>query len=387
MPSERQPSSRFVPGRWLYVVPVLLLVAAGWTALAQRAGSSVRPNNAAEAAGIEPATDQFDPKRFRVVGPNLIEDTATGVRRTVTINPGEDIPERFTENVPVNDNLVDDRRYGIGPRPVRVRMASIGLNAEAIPIGLDANRAIAVPRRADITGWWSGGYVPGESGPTVIVGHFDSKVAPGVFANLPSAKVGQMIVIDQSDGSRVLYRVVEVEKLKKSAFPTDKVYGPTDGSTLRLVTCGGKFDRSTGHYVDNLIVYAEMVPMTPGRGLIEGYEEPEYFPTTTTTSTTLVSDTTTVDSSVADTLTPDTVAVSRLPTGITTTVVAAPTSSITPVAAASTVAATTTPPTQTPTSAAESSTTTTLTPGGDPSTTAPQVPAAAFESTNPTPTP
>ena len=178
MSSERQPPPRNVPGRWLYVVPVVLLVAAGWTAHAQRASSTVRPGSAEEAAGLEPATDQFDPKRFRIVGPDLIEDTATGVRRAVNLTPGEDIPERFTENLSTNVAIVDDRRYGIGPRPIRVRMESIGLDAEAIPIGLDSNRAIAVPRRADITGWWSGGYVPGETGPTVLVGHFDSKVAP-----------------------------------------------------------------------------------------------------------------------------------------------------------------------------------------------------------------
>jgi hypothetical protein len=28
---------------------------------------------------------------------------------------------------------------------------------------------------------------------------------------------------------------------------------------LRLITCGGGFDRATGHYRDNLIVYATMV--------------------------------------------------------------------------------------------------------------------------------
>ncbi len=298
MNTDEQPPSRKAPGRWLYVLPALLLAAAGWTALAQRAGSTIRPGTAEEAAGLEPATDQRDPKRFRIVAPNVIEDTATGIRRTVDLRPGQDIPERFTENLPVNDNLADDRRYGIGPRPVRILMAPIGLDAEAIPIGLDANGALAVPRRADITGWWSGGFVPGEAGPTVLVGHYDSKVAPGVFSRLAKAKLGQLIVVEQSDGSRYLYKVTEVEKPKKSVFPTDKVYGPTESSTLRLVTCGGKFDRSTGHYVDNLIVYADLVPQPFGRGIILGFDQPEYFPTTTTTTTTLVTDTTLAETTV-----------------------------------------------------------------------------------------
>lgn len=354
MTSDQQPSTRNQPGRWLYIVPALFLAAALWTALAQRAGSSVRPSDQGS-VGVEAATDQFSPTRFRVVGPNLIEDTATGVRRTVQLSPGEDIPERFTENLEPNENLVDDRRYGIGPRPVRVLMSSIGLDAEAIPIGLDANRAIAVPRRADITGWWSGGHVPGEIGPTVIVGHFDSKVAPGVFSRLPEAKVGQFVIVEQSDGSTVLFRVTEVEKLKKSAFPTQKVYGATDTSTLRLVTCGGRFDRSTGHYVDNLIVYAEIVPQPPGRGIITGFEPPEYFPTTTTTTTTLVSDTTVADSVPStEAQTP-----SSDPGG--------PPTSVTPIGAAVTVPIPTTTAVSAPSSVpaapiAESTTTTTVLP-------------------------
>jgi hypothetical protein len=29
---------------------------------------------------------------------------------------------------------------------------------------------------------------------------------------------------------------------------------------LRLITCGGSFDRTTGHYRDNVIVYARLAP-------------------------------------------------------------------------------------------------------------------------------
>ncbi len=294
----KQPLIRSAPGRWLYVIPALLLAGAGWTLAAQRASSSIGPLTADEAAGLEPATDQSDPRRFRVIRDGVIEDTATGIRRRVTGGSGPDIPERFAEGSGdgsgANDNLADDRRDGVGPRPERVLYSSIGLDAGVLPIGLDRSSALAVPRRADITGWWSGGSVPGEDGPTVIVGHYDSKVAAGVFEQLPSAKVGQSIIVVQSDGSKYLYRVTEVEKLKKSVFPTAKVYAPTSSSTLRLITCGGAFDRSTGHYVDNLIVYADVVPLTPGRGLMLGYVAPEYFPVV---ETTLVASETTVASS------------------------------------------------------------------------------------------
>jgi len=36
------------------------------------------------------------------------------------------------------------------------------------------------------------------------------------------------------------------------------VYGPQDGVTPRFVTCGGAFDSSIGHYVDNVIAFATL---------------------------------------------------------------------------------------------------------------------------------
>jgi hypothetical protein len=40
------------------------------------------------------------------------------------------------------------------------------------------------------------------------------------------------------------------------SIPTDAVYYPTLTSALRLVTCGGEFDHSSGHYRSNIIVFA-----------------------------------------------------------------------------------------------------------------------------------
>ncbi|GAA4578166.1 hypothetical protein GCM10023176_53540 [Micromonospora coerulea] len=43
---------------------------------------------------------------------------------------------------------------------------------------------------------------------------------------------------------------------RTARFPTARVYGPTPGPELRLVTCGGEFDRRRGHYRDNVVVFA-----------------------------------------------------------------------------------------------------------------------------------
>ena len=50
-----------------------------------------------------------------------------------------------------------------------------------------------------------------------------------------------------------------LQKVAKDTFPTAAVYGKSAYPSLRLITCGGPFDRATGHYVDNIVVYAHLV--------------------------------------------------------------------------------------------------------------------------------
>ena len=140
--------------------------------------------------------------------------------------------------------------------PVRVEIPSIGVRAPIIRLGLDPDRSLEVPTDYADTGWWSGGSRPGEGGPAVIVGHVDSQSGPAVFYRLSELRKGDEVVVVRRDGSRARFTVQGSERFPKDEFPTARVYGRTDGPTLRLITCGGDFDSSTGHYVDNTIVYA-----------------------------------------------------------------------------------------------------------------------------------
>jgi sortase (surface protein transpeptidase) len=143
--------------------------------------------------------------------------------------------------------------------PVRVIIPAIGVNASVIPEGTDSSGALEVPplSAANVTGWWDGGSAPGQNGPAVVVGHVDSAAAgPLVFWHLGELKPGD--VIETEPGS-LQFTVTALQEVGKNAFPTQQVYGPTPGPQLRLITCGGAFDPGTGHYVDNIIVYATEV--------------------------------------------------------------------------------------------------------------------------------
>jgi sortase (surface protein transpeptidase) len=146
-----------------------------------------------------------------------------------------------------------DRRVSA---PVRLQISSIGIDAPLIRLGLDSKGALEVPERFDVAGWWTGGSKPGERGPAVIAGHVDSKTGPAVFYKLPQLRRGDVVTVRRRDGSSVRFKVQGSGRYSKDHFPTARVYGPTNRPTLRLITCSGVFDRSSGHYLDNTVVYA-----------------------------------------------------------------------------------------------------------------------------------
>ena len=71
---------------------------------------------------------------------------------------------------------------------------------------------------------------------------------------------GDLIRVSWKSGASVFFRVYAVREYAKTEFPTALVYGPTKAAQLRLVTCGGAFDAQTGHYLDNVVVFARRVP-------------------------------------------------------------------------------------------------------------------------------
>jgi sortase (surface protein transpeptidase) len=153
----------------------------------------------------------------------------------------------------------DQRPTSDGVLPIRLRIDSIGVSTELISLGIDSSGALEVPVDPNVAGWFNGGPTPGEVGPALLAGHVDSKKGPGVFFQLKTLQTGAEILVDRSDGKTVAFRVQSVRAYPKDQFPTAAVYAPTPVPELRLVTCGGPFDRLGGRYLDNVIVSAVLV--------------------------------------------------------------------------------------------------------------------------------
>jgi Sortase domain len=145
--------------------------------------------------------------------------------------------------------------------PRRISIPAIGVRARVVSLQRSPDGTMETPENFDNAGWYQPGSEPGERGPAVIAGHVDSTSGPAVFYRLRELKRGNLVRISRADGSVVRFRVEGLERWPKAAFPTRRVFGGTRLAALRLVTCSGNFDASTGHYVDNTIVYATRLPV------------------------------------------------------------------------------------------------------------------------------
>ncbi|MFE1548521.1 class F sortase [Streptomyces sp. NPDC058718] len=144
-------------------------------------------------------------------------------------------------------------------RPTALAVPAITIEAPVIDLGLDAAGRLATPPvdNPRVVGWYAKGATPGERGTAVVVGHRDTRSGPAVFLNLDSLSPGNTVRVARADGRVAVFTVDRVRTYAKADFPDKEVYGATGRPELRLLTCGGAFDRGTG-YEANIVVFAHL---------------------------------------------------------------------------------------------------------------------------------
>jgi sortase (surface protein transpeptidase) len=125
-------------------------------------------------------------------------------------------------------------------------------------LGVDRSGALQPPSDTVVAGWFAQGTAPGSVGPAVIAGHVDSTRGPGVFFRLRDVVRGDAVLVDRADGRTLRFAVTRVARYPKTAFPTGEVYGATPDAELRLITCGGRFDRAQRSYEEDVVVFARL---------------------------------------------------------------------------------------------------------------------------------
>ena len=147
--------------------------------------------------------------------------------------------------------------------PKEIKVPAIDVTSTLLTVGRNLDGTIQVPQPGpdyNRAAWFNGLRSPGELGPAIIEGHIDSAAeGPSVFYRLGALRIGDKIYISRTDGKVVVFAVNAVRSYPKSQFPNNLVYGATYDAALRLITCGGAFDRATGSYLSNTVVFAHLL--------------------------------------------------------------------------------------------------------------------------------
>ncbi|MEV0928615.1 class F sortase [Streptomyces spongiicola] len=152
--------------------------------------------------------------------------------------------------------------------PTRVEVPSIGVSAPVVARGLDPTGAVEPPPFATpgAVGWFGTGTRPGAAGAALFVGHVDTRTEPAVFYGLSAVRPGETVRVTRADGSVAVFTIDDVQVVSRDRFDARKVYGVhrPGRAELRLITCGGTYDKKAGSYTANVVVSAYL---TDARGV------------------------------------------------------------------------------------------------------------------------
>ncbi|MEU1268923.1 class F sortase [Streptomyces sp. NPDC005799] len=144
--------------------------------------------------------------------------------------------------------------------PQRLDIPDLRVQAPVVARGLDAKGAVDPPPfdQAGVVGWYAAGARPGAAGTALMVGHVDTETRPAVFYRLSVLKPGETIRVVRDDGKVAEFTVDDVRVIARDGFDAQQAYGQRQSgrAELRLITCGGSFDRARGSYTANVVVSA-----------------------------------------------------------------------------------------------------------------------------------
>jgi uncharacterized repeat protein (TIGR01451 family) len=151
-------------------------------------------------------------------------------------------------------------RRAAGPiTPARIRIPAIEVDAVVEAVGVTRGGLMDVPSNIWDAAWLQSGAKPGARGQAVIDGHLDSTTGPAIFADLHRLQPGDRIYVSDADGNELTFKVATVQLEPLDGFPTMRVFGPSSGHVLNLITCAGQFSAKRRTYDHRLLVVATLI--------------------------------------------------------------------------------------------------------------------------------
>ena len=152
--------------------------------------------------------------------------------------------------------LAEATRQQRSPRPVRVSLDSVGIDAIVRPVGVQPDSQMRLPDNPSVLGWYRFGAAPGRGGATVLAGHLDSlRFGVGPLVRLRDVELGDTFDVALTNGTTEQYAVQRITRFDRQGLP-DELFTRSGPELLHLITCGGAYDSDNGGYQQNLVVTA-----------------------------------------------------------------------------------------------------------------------------------
>ena len=144
----------------------------------------------------------------------------------------------------------------ISTPPERLIIPSARIDINLVPLGVDAEGRLDVPKNPSQGGWYFRSALAGEKGTVLIDAHYDDVHGrPAAFYNLKRVKVGDKLILVDSYGRQFPYRVTEVNRIGlNNADRIQQLSSDREGAFLTLITCGGRWLPGASTYSERLIV-------------------------------------------------------------------------------------------------------------------------------------
>jgi len=163
-------------------------------------------------------------------------------------------------NASSTDSFFGTPRASAAPLiPTNLKIPSIGLNASVEQVGKKDDGSMGTPQKFEDVAWYSLGSKPGEPGNAVIDGHVNNALTKaGVFQHLSSVKLGDMIIVSDSSGHALNYKVTDIEEYPADTAPAASIFATTGPSQVVLITCDGDWVPADKTFSARLVVFARL---------------------------------------------------------------------------------------------------------------------------------
>lgn len=148
-----------------------------------------------------------------------------------------------------------DATFGL---PVRLLIPKLKVDANISYMGLTKDGDMDVPPDLITVGWYKFGTKPGNAGSAVIAGHLEGTKELGVFTNLDTLQIGDIVKVRNDRNELISFAVRKTHTYKQTDHPTE-VFNKTDGTYLNLITCSGTWDKSQQRYSHRFVVFTEKI--------------------------------------------------------------------------------------------------------------------------------